>query len=132
MVYIIHISPFQEEDKRTAAGNKLGGRPYHYVGWVKTPARFEARMKEHRSGTGSRILAAANEAGLSLEVVRTFEGATQNEEARIKYLWKNTPKLCPCCTPGALQRDPFTELKPKVSALRMWEDYWQKRGRNWV
>ena len=65
----------------------------HYTGWA---ADLDARLREHASGRGARMLAAAAERGISWRVTRTWAG-DRALERRLKR-WKNAPELCPICT----------------------------------
>jgi predicted GIY-YIG superfamily endonuclease len=50
-------------------------RPYkharHYTGKTKN---LPARLKQHRNGTGARLLAVLNDAGIGWEIAATWEG----------------------------------------------------------
>lgn len=157
MVYLIHISKYREEillrkarrsalriahslvkDEGISFGQaqkkawikirrSIGFKDLHYIGWVKHGKNLERRLQEHRSGRGAKILQAANALGISWEVVRTWEGANEGDERRIKNR-KETPMFCPICTPGALRRDPLDRSKIRKSDLQIWEDYWTDRG----
>jgi predicted GIY-YIG superfamily endonuclease len=67
----------------------------HYVGWSKA---VSARCHHHLNGTGSKFLAAANERGISYEVVRTWEPADHRFERYVKN-YSQAPLLCPICNP---------------------------------
>ena len=78
-VYLIHFErPFKHVQ--------------HYIGWT---ANLDKRMQRHRDGKGSRLLRAVNQAGISWEVVQTWDG-DRGLERQLKEL-KNAPKLCPKC-----------------------------------
>lgn len=71
-------------------------RPYkharHYLGSAKD---LNARLAEHRSGHGARLIQVIQEAGITWRVARTWEGGRLLEyylKAR-----KNSPHLCPLC-----------------------------------
>lgn len=63
----------------------------HYVGWTDS---FDRRMKDHRSGRGSSLMAAVSKI-MDWQVVLTFPG-TRNDERAFKNR-KNTPEMCPIC-----------------------------------
>src|SRR5262245_40981016 len=65
----------------------------HYTGWA---ADLDARLAQHASGRGARMLAAAAARGISWHVKRTWAGGRALER-RLKA-WKNGPELCPVCT----------------------------------
>ena len=64
----------------------------HYVGYAEDVDR---RLAEHRSSTGARLLAVANQLGIPFRIVRTWVG-DRNFERRLKNR-KNTPRYCPIC-----------------------------------
>ncbi len=71
-------------------------RPYkharHYIG---SALHLEARLSHHRTGTGARLLAVIQQAGIEWSVVRTWEGDKQFER-KLKNR-HNAKKLCPIC-----------------------------------
>lgn len=75
-------------------------RPYrhagHYLGWASD---ISERVTRHASGTGARLIAVIQDAGIEWEVVRIWAG-TDREFERILKRGKNAPKLCPACNPG--------------------------------
>jgi len=56
---------------------------------------------QHKSSTGARLLAEANRRGIRYEVVRTWRGGQQVNDARALERklknQKNSPRLCPVC-----------------------------------
>ncbi len=64
----------------------------HYIGWTNNLSK---RLAEHRSGTGARLLAAVNAAGIGWQVVKTIPGG-RDLEAKIKRQ-KHGPRYCPLC-----------------------------------
>ena len=64
----------------------------HYLGWAKN---LDARLTEHRNGTGARLPAAAAERGIGFTVAATWPG-DRHLERRLKNR-KNAPHFCPCC-----------------------------------
>ena len=68
----------------------------HYLGWTVDLA---ARLKLHRSGKGSRLLAAIAAAGIGFEVVRTWDSVPLSKEKELKK-GHNGRKLCPVCHPA--------------------------------
>lgn len=82
-------------------------RPYkharHYLGSAKD---LQARLEEHRNGTGSRLMAVLKANGIGFTLVRVWrpnkkkDGLNGRElEARLKRHQKNC-KLCPLCNPA--------------------------------
>jgi predicted GIY-YIG superfamily endonuclease len=72
----------------------------HYTGWTKD---LSARIAEHLKGQGARLMEVITEAGITWQVVRTWEG-TRSRERAIKNRHE-APKLCPQCS---LQPRPVT------------------------
>lgn len=87
-VYLAHLA--------SPLGNPANPRAMaqHYSGF--TPGPLPIREAEHRAGRGSKLLAAANERGISWEIVRTWE-APLGFEKILKQRFKNARPLCPCC-----------------------------------
>ena len=69
----------------------------HYLGF--TPGPLEDRLALHRAGRGARLMAVVTAAGISWRVTRTWDGG-RILERQLKNQ-RNSPKLCPSCTPGA-------------------------------
>jgi predicted GIY-YIG superfamily endonuclease len=69
----------------------------HYVGATED---FRKRIQAHRRGTGARLLAVLNEAGVRWSVVRTWTFERSAEawefEKKVKRA-KNHSKFCPRC-----------------------------------
>lgn len=68
----------------------------HYLGYADR--KLENRIKQHRTGKGASLTRAAVEAGITLNLVRTWEGGDRTLERQLKRR-KNSPKLCPICNP---------------------------------
>lgn len=64
----------------------------HYIGWSQD---VEARLREHRAGTGGRLLAALRRNGLTWHLVLVLPG-TRADERRWKRLRWST-RHCPAC-----------------------------------
>ena len=79
MVYLLH---FTERYKHAG----------HYIGTAKD---LTARIEQHRSGQGARLLQAVCNAGIDFVIARTWEGG-RDLERRLKR-WHNGAKLCPIC-----------------------------------
>lgn len=78
-VYLIH---FREPYKHAR----------HYLGWTSQMGR---RMRHHRTGSGSRLMAAVSAAGLEWKVVRTWWGDRAME--RRMHVRANSRGWCPVC-----------------------------------
>jgi predicted GIY-YIG superfamily endonuclease len=78
-------------------------RPYaharHYLGYA---ADLDARLAQHASGNGARLLQVVMEAGISWTLARTWPGGREVEH-RLKRQ-KNSPRLCPICQAQAQAR----------------------------
>lgn len=82
MVYLIH---FHEKLHHAQ----------HYIG--SADAGLVRRIKQHRNGSGAKILEALNQKGIKYSVVRTWEGGVKLER-KLKR-WKKAKQLCPICNP---------------------------------
>lgn len=69
----------------------------HYLGFTED---LDARLHEHRSGRGARLMEVITDAGIGWHVTRTWPGGRDRERA-LKDLHAG-PKLCPDCTPAPL------------------------------
>lgn len=85
--YLIHFN--------SKIGNPANrrGQAQHYLGCTSSLKR---RMADHRSGNGSKIMAAVARAGVSWRLARTWSHGTRKLEKRLKAQ-KNAPRLCPIC-----------------------------------
>jgi predicted GIY-YIG superfamily endonuclease len=82
-VYLLHFEPPYRHAR-------------HYLGFS---ADIDRRVSEHQLGTSRQpLISAALNVGTNLVLTRTWEGADRNFERKLKNK-KNTPKLCPVCTP---------------------------------
>lgn len=88
--YLIHFD--------TPIGSGRMGQAQHYLG---STSNLKSRLCHHRSGNGSRIMAAVARAGISWRVVKTWEseGDSRHVEAQLKRR-KNNRELCPICNGG--------------------------------
>lgn len=72
-------------------------RPYkharHYLGWTRN---LEARLSDHRSGSGARLLAVLKREGIGFQLVRTWAPATRHRERQIK-IQGGLSRCCPAC-----------------------------------
>lgn len=64
----------------------------HYIGYADD---VESRFAQHLAGTGARLLAVANQLGITYEIVRTWPGDRAFE--RLLKNRKCAPKYCPIC-----------------------------------
>lgn len=84
MVYLLHFDSPIAPGKHTAQ---------HYLGYADN---LNARIEQHRAGTGARLCEVAKERGISFVIARTWEGGRLLER-QLKNR-KNAPKLCPLCS----------------------------------
>lgn len=85
-VYLIHFDrPFKHAK--------------HYTGWALD---LNARLDEHRAGSGARLLAVIREAGIGWQVSRTWVGVDRHYERALKNQG-GASRRCPLCgaRPGA-------------------------------
>lgn len=73
-------------------------RPYkharHYLGYAEN---LERRLRQHRKGTGARLMEVIRGAGIDFKCVRVWDDGTRSMERKLKK-WKKSSQLCPCCT----------------------------------
>lgn len=81
MVYLIHFQ------------SKLH-HAEHYLGFVER--NLPQRIKKHKSGTGAKLLAALNRAGIDWEVVRVWKDGDRHFERKLKN-YKKARCFCPVC-----------------------------------
>jgi hypothetical protein len=85
-------------------------RPYrharNYIGWAET-GRLEARLGEHRAGSGARLLAVVAAAGTDWTVARIWKDTDRYFERLLKVRRRAT-RLCPVCSPGNRRGIPAT------------------------
>jgi hypothetical protein len=84
----VYLLCFQDATGHKARHKHAG----HYLGYAENLAR---RMKMHRAGRGSRLVAVIIGQGLGFSVARTWDG-NRTLERRLKNQ-KNAPRLCPLC-----------------------------------
>lgn len=68
----------------------------YYIGWCKGDPR--ERLNVHRSGHGSKFLAACNREGIDYHIVRTWKGVDRHFERKLKNR-KNSKHFCPIANP---------------------------------
>ena len=80
IVYLIHFyTPFHHAR--------------HYLGWT---VDLDARLHLHRTGQGSRLLAAVTAAGIAWDVVRVWRDRPVQFERELKRQ-RQAPMPCPVC-----------------------------------
>ena len=88
-VYLIHF------DKPLGDLANPRGLAQHYLGFTDD---LDARMEAHANGNGSRIMEVVSNAGISWQLVRTWDG-DRSLERKLKRQ-HNAPRLCPVCRLG--------------------------------
>jgi hypothetical protein len=78
------------------------GHARHYLG--SCAGSPEDRLVTHLAGLGSPLVSAAVDAGLDVEIVRTWAGSRQLERQLKRR--KNLPALCPRCRGDQLLEHP--------------------------
>ena len=116
-VYLLHFKrPLPRGRSKNGTLLKAG----HYMGWTDD---LVGRILEHsettwsplpepvvtedgrkitgvKHGAGARLMGVVNSKGISWELARTWDGADQTAESRLKNR-KEAPRLCPKCNPEA-------------------------------
>lgn len=84
MVYLLHFSsPYRHAR--------------HYVGYASGEEEFARRLREHRAGSGARLMQVVKEAGITFEVARVWPDAGRDFERYLKTRHKRVRALCPLC-----------------------------------
>ena len=77
-------------------------RPYrharHYLGFCA--GDIVIRVAAHQAGQGARLLAVVSQAGIGVDLVRTWPG-DRSFERRLKRR-HSSPRICPVCRSAAL------------------------------
>lgn len=72
-------------------------RPYkharHYLGWTRD---LDARLADHRAGSGARLLAVLKAEGIGFTLARVWSPATRRRERQIKTQG-GLSRSCPAC-----------------------------------
>lgn len=111
LVYLIHFE----------AGLHVADNRYaqHYIGFVQNAHTLHNRMHCHRSGNGSRLMAAVTAAGIPWNIVRVWDDADRYFERKLKRTAKATV-LCPVCASerGHRLRQTWPPNRPPRSTRR--------------
>lgn len=67
----------------------------HYIGYTNRDG-YEARLAEHKSGHGARILQIVAAAGIGWTVARTWADGTRKQERKLKNR-HGAARFCPLC-----------------------------------
>jgi hypothetical protein len=65
----------------------------HYLGYT---ADLDARLRDHRSGNGARLMAVIMDAGITFRVARLWKGG-RDLERKLKNQKNAGARLCPLC-----------------------------------
>jgi hypothetical protein len=68
----------------------------HYIGFVNNAEGLDARMKKHRNGSGSKLMAAVAKAGIEFTIARLWANADRSFERKLKN-HNNSKRFCPIC-----------------------------------
>lgn len=111
VVYLLHFDAeyvSQRETYTNGDGVEVRGRTRkrvrHYVGYAED---LDARMREHRSGNGARLMRAVSAAGIAFRVARVWMDAGPAFEKQIKAR-KRHAMFCPICTDAPADIDRAT------------------------
>lgn len=88
VVYLLHF----DEPVRAQSGKGVQVAK-HYIGWCLS---LEERMKEHRMGRGSVLVAVARARGIGFTIAKTWENVTRWTERRLKNRG-GASRICPIC-----------------------------------
>lgn len=80
----------------------------HYLGC--TSRALGARLQEHASGNGARLVEVITQAGITWQVARTWTGPWSLEK-RLKR-WHNSPELCPICNQHVVAQRGYPKPSP--------------------
>lgn len=84
MVYLLHFNETYQHAK-------------HYIGFVDGGfMELETRLKQHKAGTGARLLKVIKDAGIDFELARTWSEGDRNFERHLKNM-KKSSRYCPIC-----------------------------------
>jgi predicted GIY-YIG superfamily endonuclease len=65
----------------------------HYIGWTRD---LDARLADHRSGSGAVLLGVLKREGIGFKLARTWTPADRHRERRIKNQG-GASRCCPMC-----------------------------------
>jgi len=80
----------------------------HYTGFCEQQKNLDQRMKYHRQGRGSKLLAAVSAAGIEFKVVRLWVG-TRSDERALKN-GAHSKRYCPVCNARPYKRVALVEI----------------------
>lgn len=78
----------------------------HYLG---SAIDLNFRLHKHRSAPDARLLQVAKERGISFTLARVWANVPRGFEYKLKSR-KQSPKLCPLCSPHSAQLDLFFDF----------------------
>lgn len=92
-----HLSPHGGQSDTALVYLLHFDQPYpharHYLGWIRD---LEARLADHRAGSGARLLAVIKSAGIGFSLVRTWTPAGRKRERQITNQG-GLSRSCPAC-----------------------------------
>jgi len=82
MVYLLHFNqPYRHAQ--------------HYIGYCEEE-HLKERFERHLKGNGAKLIQVVTQAGITLEIARTWPGADRTFERQLKNR-KKSKDLCPIC-----------------------------------
>lgn len=105
-IYLVHL-----DQALGNGGNNGANSASHYTGWAED---VPARMRQHRRGQGSRMLAEASRRGIRLRVV-ALERGTRERERQLKTI-AAAPTRCPICNERRRKEDDMRGARAHKSA----------------
>ena len=90
MVYLLHF------ERPIGDLSNPHGQAQHYLGYAERDV--EARLAVHLTGRGAKIVKAAVQQGIKIELIRVWPGGDRTFERRLKRA-NNLPRLCRRCNP---------------------------------
>jgi hypothetical protein len=104
-------------------------RPYkharHYIGWAASPRSLKARLAQHGTSEGARLLAVARAAGITWQLARLWPGSRARERqikrqggaSRCCPLCGVTPRRLPVNRDGSLSRSRTTDAQKQAAGV---------------
>jgi predicted GIY-YIG superfamily endonuclease len=108
-IYLLHFVEFDNETGLWKSA-RIAQHAGHYIGWSYN---VERRLKDHESGRGARITAAAKENGFSWIVTDVIPGDKYLE--RYMKNSKNAKQFCRCCV-GVAAEERLGRLRDKYAS----------------
>lgn len=85
MIYLIH---FHRRYKHAG----------HYLGFTPTLETLRSRLRDHRNGNGSRLMAVIALAGITWQLARVWRGEFADRTKERSMKTRSLDRYCPICT----------------------------------